>query len=226
MSDTEKLVTISRLKTLLDAYGVSPERWPEEERAAATALIETSAEAHILMEEAAALDRLLDRLPEPEVSAALTSRVRAIGQASTTPSPAKADAAQSGGFLTALQTLFRPQSPGAWQGAVAMAGILGIVAGVGLSLLVIDGAGQTQQTVSTATLAAVTPTRNTTELTVADGGTSDEIETSTASLAPDLNSLSLTGEDVGSTSATAAGSDAESQTDVGQFTVAGGVPLY
>ena len=52
MLDTEKLVTISRLKTILEAYGTTPERWPEEERAAATALIESSAEAHILLEEA------------------------------------------------------------------------------------------------------------------------------------------------------------------------------
>ena len=37
MPDTEKLVTLSRLKTLLDAYGAAPGFWPEEERAAARA---------------------------------------------------------------------------------------------------------------------------------------------------------------------------------------------
>ena len=127
MPDTEKLVTISRLKALLDAYGAAPECWPEEERAAATALIETSPEARILVEEADALDSLLDKIPEPEVSAALTSRVRSMAL--------PAIEAKSGGMFSRLAAFLQPDSRLGWQGAVAMAGVLGIVAGIGVSPL-------------------------------------------------------------------------------------------
>ncbi len=109
MPDTEKLVTVSRLKALLDAYGAAPECWPEEERAAATALIETSSEARILVKEADALDSLLDKIPEPEVSAALTSRVRSMAL--------PAIEAKSGGTFSRLAAFLQPNSRLGWQGS-------------------------------------------------------------------------------------------------------------
>lgn len=205
MPDTEKLVTLSRLKTLLDAYGAAPGSWPEEERAAATALIETSSEARILVEQAAALDSLLDKIPEPEVSAALISRVRSMAF--------PAVERQAGGLFAQLADFLRPQTPRAWRGAVAMAGILGMVAGIGLSPVVLDLADPTPRIVAT-----VSPV------------TTDVVETSTASLAPNVNALSLTGDDVAETGNdisgdTANNTESEPQSDAGEFTIAS-VPLY
>ena len=212
MPDTEKLVTISRLKALLDAYGAARPCWPEEERAAAAALIETSSEARLLLEEAAALDALLDNIPEPEISAALTSRVRSMAFPIL-------DARSSDGLFARLADFLRPQTPRAWQGAVAMAGVLGMVAGIGLSPLVFDRTGPTPQVVATAAPL-----------------TSEMVETISASLAPNVNTLNLTGEELiqnisdmsddGDTSDdTANRNESEPQSDAGEFTIAS-VPLY
>lgn len=203
MSDTEKLVTLSRLKALLDAYGILPEHWPEEERTAATALIETSPAARMLVEEAAALDALLDAIPEPEVSAAIASRVRSL--------PFPAAARKSNGIFTRLLNFLRPQTPRGWQGAVAMAGILGIVAGIGVSPMVTDLVGSNIGVVATAT-------QNTgLEISVTDIG-----ETAGTSLALDGDAISLTGDDM-----VVVDNDNtdQPQTDTGEFTVAG-IPLY
>ena len=197
MPDTEKLVTISRLKALLDAYGATSDCWPEEERTAAAALIETSSEARMLVEEAAALDSLLDKIPEPEVSAALTSRVRSMAF----PPVDKV----TGGLFARLTDFLRPQTSRAWQGAVAMAGILGMIAGMGVSMLALERAAPLPRIVATAT-AVDAP---------------EVIETNTTSLAPDLSALSLTGEDV----TTNNNDEAEQQSDGNEFTVAS-VPLY
>ena len=48
----------TRLKRLIEAYGAEPERWPAGDRAAALALLDTSAEARALVAEARRLDRL------------------------------------------------------------------------------------------------------------------------------------------------------------------------
>ncbi len=212
MPDTEKLVTISRLKALLDAYGAAPECWPEEERAAATALIETSPEARILVEEADALDSLLDKIPEPEVSAALTSRVRSMAL--------PAIEAKTGGMFSRLTDFLRPQTLRAWQGSVAMAGILGIIAGIGVSPLVLDRTDSTPRVVATASTMTFVPA------IIA----SDVEETNTASLAPDLTVFSLTGDEMAENSSDISGdtvnnNDAEPQSDAGEFTIAS-VPLY
>ncbi|MDA1326770.1 MAG: hypothetical protein O3C34_18760 [Proteobacteria bacterium] len=201
MPNTEKLVTISRLKALLDAYGAAPHCWPEEERTAATALIETSSEARRLVEEAAALDALLDNIPEPEVSAALTSRVRSMAFPII---EARSIKARSNGLFARLADFLRPRTPRAWQGAVAMAGVLGMVAGIGLSPMVFDRTGPTPQVVATAAPL-----------------TSEVVETITASLAPNVNTISLTGEEMVQNISEETGQ----QSDAGEFTIAG-VPLY
>lgn len=209
MSATEKLVTINRLKALLDAYGASPERWPDEERAAATALIETSAAARRLVEEAATLDSLLDKVPEPEVSAALASRVRSAGFAA-------ADR-RNGSLFARLAEYLRPRTALAWQGAVAMAGILGMVAGVGMSALVLDHGGQAPRAVAEARPAAVETVNVASNVNEAS-----QTETNSASLAPDLTSFSLTGED---TAASQSDAVVDTQSDDGEMTVAA-IPLY
>ena len=64
-----------RLRELLDAYGAAPARWPEAEREAGRRLIEETAAARTLWEDAAALDHLLDAMPAAPPSAALLDRV-------------------------------------------------------------------------------------------------------------------------------------------------------
>lgn len=49
-----------RFRKLLGSYGANPERWPEDERAAAVALLAASSEARALRDRAETLDRMLD----------------------------------------------------------------------------------------------------------------------------------------------------------------------
>src|SRR5262249_28497256 len=70
-------ITLERFAELLEAYGADPERWPDTERAAARYLLDGSADARSLWEQAAAVDRLLDGVPEEVPSAALVERVLA-----------------------------------------------------------------------------------------------------------------------------------------------------
>ena len=212
MPNTEKLVTIGRLNALLDAYGAAPECWPEEERAAAAALIETSPEARMLVEEAVTLDALLDKIPEPEVSAALMSRVRSMALPIV--------AVKSDGPFARLADLLRPQTPRAWRGAVAMAAVLGMVAGVGLSTLMLDRTDPIPRVVATGS-----PVTNVTAFIASDVATvSDGVEAVAASLAPSVNAISLTGDDMAENSSDSTG-DTANNNDAGEFTVAG-VPLY
>ncbi|MBI4081079.1 MAG: hypothetical protein HY423_00570 [Candidatus Lambdaproteobacteria bacterium] len=68
---------IERLDALLLAYGASPAAWPPPERAAALALVGRSAAAAARLNEAAALDALLERARAPEPSRGLRARVLA-----------------------------------------------------------------------------------------------------------------------------------------------------
>ncbi len=78
-------MTVDRLRDLLDAWGAAEDRWPADERAAALALIASSAEARALRDEAARLDALLDGDPVDPPSDLLVARVLAAG-----PKPAPA----------------------------------------------------------------------------------------------------------------------------------------
>lgn len=59
-------ISLQRFEQLLDAYGASPQRWPDHERAAALQLLEQSAHAVQLMQNARWLDQQLDQLPAPD----------------------------------------------------------------------------------------------------------------------------------------------------------------
>jgi len=79
MTPSQRPMTLERLRVLLDAYGASAVRWPEDERLPALALLARSAEAEALRRAAARLDAALDLVPAPEGSADLMARV--IGHA-------------------------------------------------------------------------------------------------------------------------------------------------
>jgi len=53
------MMSLDRLKTLLDAYGADPNRWPEAERAGGRELLAGSAEARAYAQEARRLDSVL-----------------------------------------------------------------------------------------------------------------------------------------------------------------------
>ena len=73
------MIPLDRMKTLLDAYGADPTRWPEGERAAARELLAGSAEARAYAQEAKVLDTVLAQAAlHAEVrvdAAALASRI-------------------------------------------------------------------------------------------------------------------------------------------------------
>ena len=108
------------LLQLLDAYGADPARWPAEDprRAKAWALID-SGDAMAAQSAAAAraLDRALDTMAPPAPSAALTG---AILQAAQKPGPGF----RSWAGLLRKPALLKPV------GALACAGLLGIMVGV------------------------------------------------------------------------------------------------
>lgn len=64
-----------RLIELADAHGADLRRWPDAERDAARALLDTDPAARDVLAQAAALDDLLDAAPRPMVSAELRDRV-------------------------------------------------------------------------------------------------------------------------------------------------------
>lgn len=67
--DLVKLVTPQRVKELLDCYGGSPEAWPEEERTAALALLDSSSELQTRREEARLLDQAMNIPPSMTATA-------------------------------------------------------------------------------------------------------------------------------------------------------------
>ena len=64
-----------RLHELADAYGADLRRWPASERAFAESLIAADPSLKAVLDQAAALDALLDAAPRPVPSAALTARM-------------------------------------------------------------------------------------------------------------------------------------------------------
>ncbi len=71
------MMSLDRFAALVDAYGASPARWPEGERAAAAALMKASADARRMAAEADALDRMLDATQTAPATRALQDRILA-----------------------------------------------------------------------------------------------------------------------------------------------------
>ena len=68
---------MDRLEALAQAYGGDLRRWPADQRAFAESLIAVDPAARSVLDEAAALDRLLDASPAVAPSADLAARVLA-----------------------------------------------------------------------------------------------------------------------------------------------------
>jgi len=79
-------ISIARAQEIFDAYGVSPERWPEEEREALAELLAHSPNLQRIAAEAALLDGLLDQWqPAPAISTRAVLDAIAIEDAVRTP---------------------------------------------------------------------------------------------------------------------------------------------
>ena len=103
-----------RLQALADAYGADLRRWPADQRAFAESLLASDPSLRDVLDQAAALDALLDAAPTPIPSAGLAARILAAAP--------------------------RPRARGWWRQAVwylgagwAAAACAGVVAGVGLT---------------------------------------------------------------------------------------------
>lgn len=70
-------ITEARVLAIIETYGGDPRRWPENERAAALAFIETSPTAQAAWADARALDTLLDLAPTPQPSDLAARRILA-----------------------------------------------------------------------------------------------------------------------------------------------------
>ena len=68
-------MTYERFETLADAFGGDLRRWPEAEREAARALLDSDPRAAVLLRKADGLDALLDAAPRPVASHALRETV-------------------------------------------------------------------------------------------------------------------------------------------------------
>lgn len=74
-------MTLERLRSILDAYGASPDRWPPEERTAAVLLLDRSEDARLAHAEAMHLDIALDHANAPGPAPDLVARLYRRGTA-------------------------------------------------------------------------------------------------------------------------------------------------
>lgn len=114
---------LKRFARLLDSYGSNPERWPEDERDAALALLAASTEAGDLRDLAQPLDQMLDHSIAGGGDDALRARIMTVPyRHSTAPE----------GQVIAGRWKARTSSLGLWPRMAAMAAacVLGFVAGI------------------------------------------------------------------------------------------------
>ncbi|MDH5749625.1 MAG: hypothetical protein OEY85_09990 [Rhodospirillales bacterium] len=121
------VMTLDRLRAILDAYGAERDRWPVAERRAMQHLLAERKDARDLFGEAREFDRLLDQVEAPAPSAGLTDRALNLpGEIKAEASPKPGDGGMGSWFP---QSVIRPQMRFA---ALLAAGIVGFVIGVSL----------------------------------------------------------------------------------------------
>lgn len=117
-------MTPERFATLLDAYGGDPKRWPAAERGDAEAYLAATPTARVLLDDALRLDALLDA-GVPAAAAVDAGRIAALAAATAQEHPAT---------VLPFRPKPRPARPvWAWAraGALAAAGIAGLIVGMG-----------------------------------------------------------------------------------------------
>ena len=130
---TRSTMKIERFKAILGSYGTRSDAWPETERDAAKALIETSADAKNLFEDAGALDRMLDMVPAPQSADDAYLRrlaeIPAVSRPQTRRTAGGRRAGSDGHGQAAVLSWFRPTGFAVQLTGLAAAGILGLMLG-------------------------------------------------------------------------------------------------
>lgn len=144
-------MTLERLDNLLFAYGADEAGWPAGERQAARDLIAASAEARRLLEEARALDTLLNAVPVEEPSTELVERLMAARPRELPgENMRKAGGAKTGGGLRGIAAALWPYGSSAFPaGALAASLVLGIALGTSTGISPIATNSGTTTTAST-----------------------------------------------------------------------------
>jgi len=122
------MMTLERFKSLIEAYGADPARWPEAERSDAVGFVEASADARRILEEAALLDRVIDLASTTPVTPQLQAKIMAAFVEA-----AAAPARKASGFGGLL--------PGTPRWVPAAAFVLSLALGLGAGALVPTLAG-------------------------------------------------------------------------------------
>lgn len=138
-------MTPERVKTIIDAYGASPQRWPAEERSAALALIGASPSLAEYQRQAEVLDGVLAFAQQPSAATSLVEAVLASAAnhepAVSVPAPGRSSAPRR---IRDFVVQLWPGLP-VWQPAVGFAASLaiGVWAGAqGLVPLTAENGGQ------------------------------------------------------------------------------------
>ena len=128
MKERLEKMTLRRLRTMAEAYGANPARWPNAEQGAAKEILANSPDAQKLVKQAGLIDTFLDASPEPSLAdAGLLKRLATIPYQETAAVPEIQNQTTFGEFVKSLFPSggFAPQGM-----ALAVAGILGIWLGV------------------------------------------------------------------------------------------------
>ncbi len=131
----DKLMTLDRLRKIVEAYGAAAHRWPVSERQAALTLVADSADARALVDEALALDLMLDAAPAAAAASdMLVSRIMAARPRAV---PSLLPVGQSvahrhglGFWKSLLQDIWPYGSPAFPAGALAASIVLGVSIGL------------------------------------------------------------------------------------------------
>ena len=115
---THPTITAERVRAILAAYGGAPQRWPQDERDAAVALIESDPNLGTDMADARDLDATLALHPEPPVLTINPLAIAAVARAVSAQQPGNNGVAQH-------QTRFWPRAA-----SLAAAAVLGFAVGV------------------------------------------------------------------------------------------------
>lgn len=133
--DLNKVMTLDRLREIVEAYGAAAHRWPAGERQAALTLVADSAAARALLDEALELDRMLDAAPavapasDMLVSRIMAARPRAVP--SMLPVGKSVSEVRGSGFWKSLlQDIWPYGSPAFPAGALAASIVLGVSIGL------------------------------------------------------------------------------------------------
>lgn len=119
-------MSIERLRRIIDVYGAASRRWPEDERAAARALILRSKDAEAILRAAEPVDHMLAGLAPPPPSDVLAARVMGLA-----PVPPSRPGRLSGRTQAILRYVLAPLAIGGAGAALVALSLWLVFAGTG-----------------------------------------------------------------------------------------------